>query len=322
MNTAFKMINVGAKLVSHRRAVARGEIQLCTEICRKIEEKRIPKGDVLVLAEIAGICAAKKTSDLLPLCHPLNLDAVQIRCELDSINSRVLVSCEVSATAKTGVEMEALSGVSAALLCIYDLTKGLDKAGVISGIFLEEKEGGKSGIWRHPSLSAKTEQAGGALQGMRAAALTVSDSCAAHPAQDQSGQLLSSFLNEQGAQVCTPSIVPDELDLIREKIKRLALEEKVGLLLVSGGTGIGPRDITPEALRPLWSKSFPGFGELFRSTGLMSTPRAWLSRAEAGLVGDSLVVSLPGSPAGVAHGLAILGRELPHMLAMLRGEKH
>jgi cyclic pyranopterin monophosphate synthase len=144
------MIDVADKAPTRRRAIARGRIRMNREAFDAIKHGRNPKGDVLAQAEVAGILAAKRTSDLIPLCHPLALDQVRVRFELAEEACSITAWCEASATAKTGVEMEALSGVSCALLAIYDLAKAVDPALTISGIHLAVKEGGKSGRWVHP----------------------------------------------------------------------------------------------------------------------------------------------------------------------------
>jgi cyclic pyranopterin monophosphate synthase len=146
----FRMIDVGEKAPTKRRALARGRIQMSREAFDAIKNRTNPKGDVLAQAEVAGIFAAKRTSDLLPLCHPLPLDQVLVRFELVDEWCSVIASCEAAATAKTGVEMEALCGVSGALLAIHDLAKAVDPAITISDIHLSIKEGGKSGRWIHP----------------------------------------------------------------------------------------------------------------------------------------------------------------------------
>lgn len=143
-----RMVNVGAKAETHRVAIAKGAIRMNPATLAAVREGNAPKGDVLGAARIAGIMAAKKTGDLIPLCHPLALDAVNI----DFAFTETGVECTATAslTGKTGIEMEALTAVSLALLTIYDMAKALDKAMVIEGIRLIEKRGGKSGTWRAP----------------------------------------------------------------------------------------------------------------------------------------------------------------------------
>ncbi len=322
MSSTFHMIDVGSKPVTHRRAVACGQIQLSERVRVAIREKTVPKGDVLMLAEVAGIGAAKRTAEILPLCHPLTLDSVQVNCEVDDEQNRVVVTCEVAAQGRTGVEMEALSGVSAALLCVYDLTKGLDKGAIISEIKLLQKEGGKSGRWLHPDSAHPSDTKPEDLVGLRCGVVTVSDRVAHGELVDESGRLLAEYLRNHGGELVIERVVPDEVQQIRLLVEEAAMKSKLDLLLLTGGTGLGPRDVSPEALQPLWTKTLPGFGERFRSHGLCSTPRAWLSRAEAGLVGVTLVALLPGSPGAVRDGLTVLGQMIPHMIRMIRGGKH
>ena len=141
-----RMVDVGGKAESARIAVASGRITMSDEALAAIRAGDAPKGDVIAAARIAGIMAAKKTAELIPLCHPLALDAVTVEFAFEADGIRVTAT--VSLTGKTGVEMEALTAVSVALLTIYDMAKALDKGMVIGGLRLIEKRGGKSGLWQ------------------------------------------------------------------------------------------------------------------------------------------------------------------------------
>lgn len=141
-----RMVDVGGKAETHRVALARGFIRMSTTTLDAIRTGNAPKGDVLGPARIAGIMAAKKTGDLIPLCHPLALDAVNVDFAL--MENGIECTATASLTGRTGVEMEALTAVSLALLTIYDMAKALDKSMVIESVRLIEKRGGKSGIWR------------------------------------------------------------------------------------------------------------------------------------------------------------------------------
>ncbi len=147
------MIDVGEKVATRRRALATGRIRMSRAAFEAIRDRTNPKGDVLAQAEVAGLLAAKRTSDVIPLCHPLPLDQVRVRFELDAAASAVVASCEAAAVAKTGVEMEALAGVTGALLAVYDLSKAVDPVLTISDVRLVVKEGGKSGRWIHPECA-------------------------------------------------------------------------------------------------------------------------------------------------------------------------
>lgn len=142
------MVDVGDKAVTQRKAVASGRIIMLPETLKLIEQGNHKKGDVLGIARIAGIMAAKRTSDLIPLCHPLALSKVTVEFEIDAANNAVICQAEVATSGQTGVEMEALTAVQVALLTIYDMCKAVDRGMVISDVCLQEKAGGKSGHWQ------------------------------------------------------------------------------------------------------------------------------------------------------------------------------
>ena len=146
----YNMVDVSAKAVTPRRALATGEIILSSSIIEMIKNKKMPKGDPLSIAEVAGINGVKKTSELIPLCHPLSLDHISIHSEINESKNSVIVYCLVSANSKTGVEMEALSGVNSALLAIYDLSKIVEPNLKIQNTKLLIKSGGKKGLWINP----------------------------------------------------------------------------------------------------------------------------------------------------------------------------
>ena len=141
-----RMVDVGDKAETKRIAVASGRIRMLPETVTLIREGRAAKGDVLGVAQVAGIMAAKKTSDIIPMCHPLMLTKVDLRFEI--VNDAVEISAEVHTRGKTGVEMEALTAVSAAALTIYDMVKAVDRGMIIEDIRLDSKEGGRSGEWK------------------------------------------------------------------------------------------------------------------------------------------------------------------------------
>jgi len=146
-----KMVDVGSKPSTERIAVARGSVYMKKETFSLIKAGKAAKGDVLNVAKLAGIMAAKRTSEIIPLCHPLNITSVDIDFRLDAKKSKVEIESRVKVTGQTGVEMEALTAVSAAALTIYDMCKAVDKGMIISDIMLVEKRGGKSGIFKRSS---------------------------------------------------------------------------------------------------------------------------------------------------------------------------
>jgi len=299
---AFRMFDVGRKRVTRRRAIACGRIIVGAHALQKIKEKALPKGDVLALAEIAGITGAKRTPDLLPMCHSLPLDQVTIHCiprEPDAVD----VYCQATAHAKTGVEMEAVMGVQAALATIWDLVKGTEPNLLIGDIKLLVKEGGKNGLWVNPDgipkwLEAQLPQ-DKSLTGVKAALLVMSDRASKGDYEDKSGELLKELLEQAGAELNAYDVIPDQVEAIEEHICKLCDKEKPDLLLASGGTGPGPRDVTPEAVEALCDRLLGGLGELLRRESAAFTDTAWLSRMSAGMRGSTLIITFPGSPKAV-----------------------
>jgi len=145
-----RMVDVSSKEATQREAVARGSVYMKSETLKLITDKKISKGDVFETARLAGIMAAKRTCELIPLCHQLNLSSVAVDFDIDKRKNKVDIEAKAKCTGQTGVEMEALVAVSVAALTIYDMCKAVDRAMVISDILLMEKRGGKSGEWKRP----------------------------------------------------------------------------------------------------------------------------------------------------------------------------
>ena len=142
------MVDVGAKPVTGRRAVARATVMMTPATAQLLSDDRLPKGDVLAVARVAGIMAAKQTSGLIPLCHPIGLSSVRMDLHVDAAAGRVDVTAETATTERTGVEMEAMTAASIAALTIYDMVKGVERGVRVEAVELVEKEGGRSGHWR------------------------------------------------------------------------------------------------------------------------------------------------------------------------------
>lgn len=143
-----RMVDVGDKAASRRTAVAEGVVRMSPEAFALVRDNQVAKGDVLRLAEVAGTMGAKRTSELVPLCHPLPLEVVRVECTADPSLPGVRVVATAVTTGKTGVEMEALTAVSVACLTVYDMVKAADRTMVMDGIRLLEKTGGTRGDWR------------------------------------------------------------------------------------------------------------------------------------------------------------------------------
>lgn len=328
MKPSFQMIDVGGKPTTHRIAVASGEIVVGAEAFALIRDRKLPKGDVLMLAEVAGIQGAKNAYQMIPLCHPMGLDMVRIFTELLPEQHAVRVFCVASVHAKTGIEMEVLAGVNAALLTLWDLSKMIEANLAMREIKLLAKKGGKSGIWLNPAgvpdwvLELVNPKLEPRLKNRRVAVLTLSDRAARGEYADESGALLKTTLEAEGAAVCEYRVIPDEREGLVAAVKDIVAQHQPHLLITTGGTGVSARDITPEALTPLFDKTIPGVGELLRQDGAQYTPLSWSSRAVGGVIGSTLIITLPGNPAAVKEGLsALLPKMIPHLIRISQGEK-
>jgi molybdenum cofactor biosynthesis protein MoaC len=297
------MVDVGTKAETRRRAVAACRIGMSAQALEALRTSTAPKGDVFAVAQIAGVQAAKRTPELIPGCHPLRIEAVEVSFAID--DDGVDVEAEVRGTDRTGFEMEALCACSVAALTVYDMLKGIDAAMEISSLRLVSKEGGKS------SLTTS-------LEGVRAAVLVVSDRSAAGEREDRSGPAAREWLQARGAEVAEVAVVADDREAIASELRRLG--GGADLVVTSGGTGVGPRDITPEATLDVADRVVPGLAEAIRERSLRVTPHAMLSRGTAAVVSSALVVNLPGSPKAVVESLDAVAAALPHAIVLLRGE--
>jgi len=318
----FQMINVAHKPETLRLARSEGWIQLSRPAFEALENGTNPKGDVLAMAEVAGLMALKKTAEILPLCHPLAIQHARIRFELLREERRVRVESSVQVVGRTGAEMESLMGLQGALLCIYDLSKAVDPVLEIGGIRLLEKSGGKSGHWFHPESGegkTRSNKKKTRWEDMSVTVVTLSDRASQGVYEDKSGEVMREMLSEWGVRQIDKHVLPDnptELEALLRKVAGTGRD----LILCTGGTGFAPRDTTPECIARVCERPIPGFGELLRSSGAVYTPLSYLSRSQAGLLGKSIVVSLPGSPSAVKEGMSALKYVLPTGVMVARGQ--
>ena len=300
------MIDVGDKPESLRTAVAQALLSFDNKIMSIIKDGNSPKGNIFEIAKVSGTLGAKKTSDLIPYCHPIPIDDVKVDVTIEPSHVRILV--KVKSIWKTGVEMEALTGATIAALSVYDILKPLDISLSIDNIKLLEKHGG-IGDFRE-NYDKKLE----------AAVLTISDS--RKKDQDESGKLIINALTSNGFDIIDYKIIPDEIKLIEQELIYYSDKLKVNIIITTGGTGVGPRDVTPEATKKIIEKEVLGITENLRDYGQSRTPLSMLSRGVSGIRGNTLIVNMPGSTTAVSQSISALFPGVMHIFRMIAGHGH
>ncbi|MET8424717.1 bifunctional molybdenum cofactor biosynthesis protein MoaC/MoaB [Nocardia sp. NPDC004860] len=324
-----RMVDVSAKADTARIAVAAGELQTTAEVVRLVRADDMPKADVLSTARIAGINGAKKTSELIPLCHQLALSSVTVN--FGFTDTTITIEASAKTKGPTGVEMEALTAVAVAGLTLHDMVKAVDPAATLNGVRLITKEGGKHGHWVRPEAEVhhgehqrrheKREKTAAATTplagaGRTATVVVASTGVAAGSREDTTGPALTEWLGAQGFSVRGPLVFADA-DIAFGLADALSTEPD--LVISTGGTGASPTDGTPEATLALLDRELPGVADAIRQAGTAKFPLAALSRGVAGLAGRTVIVNLPGSPGGVKDGMAVMTPLLEHLLAQVAG---
>ena len=308
------MVDVSDKPITHRTAIATGSIQVGAEIMEHLTAGTVAKGDVLGVARVAGIMSVKHTSDLVPMCHPLPVTKCTIDFEIEKENGIIRTFCTVKTDGKTGVEMEALTGVQVTLLTIYDMCKAIDKHMVMTDIHLVEKTGGKSGDFLFKEIKTKGEKM------KRVAIITSSDMGYQGKREDLSGPAIKEIAEREGYQVVSMDILPDDRAMLSRRMAEIADENQAELILTTGGTGFSPRDVMPEATEDITERKVPGIPEAIRAYSMTITKRAMLSRATAGIRKKTLIINLPGSPKAVKESLEYIIGALGHGIEIMAGE--
>lgn len=302
------MNNITNKITSLRKATAMAIVHISKQATiDAVLNKQVPKGDVFEFSRAAGLLAIKKTSDLIPDCHPLPIEFASIKHTIEGL--QIIIEVEVHTIYRTGVEVEAMHGASVTALTIYDMLKPIDKKIEISNIKLVQKKGGKTDYADHASFL------------LRCAVVVCSDSVASGTKQDFAGKAAVQKLKQYGLDTLTYVIIPDELEMIQAKAKQLS-GEGYHLVIFTGGTGLYKRDVTPEAIEPLFTRNIPGIMEAARNYGQERTPYAMLSRGVSGFINNTLVLTLPGSTRGAEETMDALFPYLIHIFKVAEGLSH
>lgn len=298
------MVDITHKTTTLRIATAEAVVRTShPDTIRAIHENRVPKGNVLDTSRAAGLLGIKKTPDILPDCHPLPIEFADIQYNLSDQEIQILVT--VKTIYKTGVEVEAMHGASVVALNIYDMLKPIDKGVEISNIRLLNKSGGKSSRPK-PALDDKT-----------ATVIICSDSVFNGDREDKSGKVIVSRLQKCGFSSVESCVVPDDISAIQQQLS----SPNADFIVCTGGTGVSPRDVTPEAILPLLDKRLPGVEETIRRHGQDRMPYGMLSRSVAGIIGSSVVIALPGSTGGVQESLDAILPHIFHIFSVLKGRE-
>ena len=301
------MVDITHKTNTLRIATAQAIVQVSKpETVEAIQNRTVPKCDVFEMAKAAGFLAVKKTPDLLPDCHPIPVEYTGVQYRIEDLT--IVIELTVKTIYKTGVEVEAMHGASVVALTMYDMLKPIDKGVEIRNIRLLEKKGGKSD--RRP-----------APEGLKTAVVVCSDSISKGIGEDKSGRKIIEKLKAFQLEVSDYSVIADDKAGIQTKLQLLQAGG-YNMVLVTGGTGLSPRDVTPEAVSELLEREIPGIAEKARQYGQERVPTSMLSRSAAGFIGEMLVITMPGSTGGVTEYIDALFPHVLHVFNVLEGKKH
>ena len=302
------MVEITHKSSSLRIATAEAIVLVSKqETIDAVVNKTVPKGDVFEMAKTAGLLAVKKTSDMIPDCHPLPVEYTKVSYRIEGL--KIFIEVDVKCIYRTGVEVEAMHGASVVALTMYDMLKPIDKGIEIQNIRLVSKKGGKSD-WKDKFP-----------KGLKATVVVCSDTISKGLKEDKAGKAIIEKLVSCGVEIKDYIIVADE----KEEIQHVLLNEvqlKTDLLIYTGGTGLSVRDVTPESIRPLLDREIPGIAEAMRNYGQERTPLSMLSRSLAGVKENTLVLALPGSTKGASESMDAIFPYVLHLYKIFKGATH
>ena len=296
------MVDITHKSNTLRIATAQATVKVSKqETIDLIREHKIPKGNVFETARTAGLFGVKKTAELIPDCHPLPIEYTGIDFEIEEL--QITIKMTVKTIYKTGVEVEAMHGASIVALTMYDMLKPVDKGVTIGEIKLLEKKGGKSSYKKdYPHLTARV--------------VVCSDTVSKKEKEDRAGKIIVEKLEGFGLSKIDYVIIPDEPIDIKAQI------DQTDLIIFTGGTGAGPRDVTPDVVKPLLDLELSGVTETMRRYGQERMPWAMLSRSLAGVIKSSVVLCVPGSSGGAREAMDSVFPHLFHIFDVIKGRSH
>jgi molybdenum cofactor biosynthesis protein MoaC len=302
------MVDITHKSNTLRIATAQAIVKVSkAETIAAIISGTVPKGDVFAMSKAAGLLGVKKTPELLPDCHPIPVEYTGIEYEINELE--ITIHCTIKTIYKTGVEVEAMHGASIVALNMYDMLKPIDKGVEIHHIKLVNKRGGKSDFKDRYRKD------------LTAAVIVCSDSISKGEKEDRAGKAIIEKLEASQVTVSDYTIIPDEKNLIQKHV-RLYADQRIDLVIFTGGTGLSERDVTPEALREIIERHIPGIEEAIRSYGQDRTPYSMLSRSVAGTINDTLILALPGSTNGAKESMDAIFPSVLHIFRILKGANH
>ena len=303
----LSMVDITHKISTLRVATALATVKVSQQsTIDAILNNLVPKGNVFEMAKTAGLFAVKNTHLSIPDCHPIPIEFTSVEYEIKDLNIAIIF--KVKTVYKTGVEVEAMHGASIVALTLYDMLKPIDKNIEISTIKLISKEGGKS------SFKNRFPKA------IKAAVFVCSDSIFAGDKEDKSGKKIVEKLEVCGVETTHYEIIPDEIDIIQARTRTFVKDNQ--LIIFTGGTGLSPRDKTPEALATLLESRIPGIEEAVRNYGQDRMPYSMLSRTVAGILDNSLILALPGSTKGASESMDAIFPHVLHVFHILKGNNH
>ncbi|HXB95822.1 MAG TPA: bifunctional molybdenum cofactor biosynthesis protein MoaC/MoaB [Puia sp.] len=316
------MRDISHKPITLRTARALGVVYCSSATIELIRNGQLPKGNLFDVARAAGFLGAKHVPQLLPHCHPVPIDGMEMEFAFLDLamhgellggqayaGSGIVITGEARSIGRTGIEMEVLTGVAVAALEIYDMLKPVDRQLEIGHIRLLEKKGGKSDRERYIATAPTC------------AVMVCSDSTAAGKREDKSGKIVQEMLSAAGALVVAYVVVPDVKTVIQRQIREW-VDEDIQFIFTTGGTGLGPRDNTVAAVSEILERDAVGIAEAMRAYGQQRTPMAMMSRGIAGAVGHTLIVTLPGSSDGARESLEAILPAVFHARLIITGGGH